>query len=108
MTDWFGAVSAYASEITVSQRGEERRSRAFIQPVSVTDPERERVPTPAGSVDGRRYLIIAAPDAFVRDGGAGGEVRCAGRTYELLRCEEMGGGSHWEGLLRMKAGECDA
>lgn len=106
MTDWFGAVSAYAREITVLQRGTERRSRAFIQPVSVTDPERERAPTPAGAVDERRYLIIAAPEAF--DGGVGGEVRCGGRTYELLRCEEMGGGSHWEGVMRIKAGECDA
>lgn len=106
MTDWFGAVSAYAREITVFQRGGEKKSRAFIQPLSLTGPERERVPTPAGAVDERRYLIIAAPNAF--DGDAGGEVRCGGRIYELLRCEMMGGGSHWEGLLRLKAGECDA
>ena len=106
MTDWFGAVSAYAREIAVFQRGISRKSRAFIQPLSVTAPERERVPTPAGSVDDRRYLIIAAPDAF--DGGVGGEVLCDGRTYELLRCEMMGGGSHWEGVLKIKAGERDA
>ncbi len=106
MTDWFGAVSAYARGITVFQRGEEKLSRAFIQPLSVTGPERERLPAPAGSVDERRYLIIAAPDAF--DGEAEGEVQCGGRTYELLRCEMMGGGSHWEGVLRIKAGECDA
>lgn len=106
MTDWFGAVSAYAREIAVSQRGVLRKSRAFIQPLSVTDPERERLPSPAGTVDDRRYLIIAAPDAF--DGKAGGEVRCLGRTYELLRCEMMGGSSHWEGVMRIKAGECDA
>ncbi len=106
MTDAFAAVSGYASEITVSQRGTSRLSRAFIQPLSVTGPERERAPTPAGAVDKRRYLIIAAPDAF--DGEAGGEVRCLGRVYELLRCEMMGGGSHWEGLLRLKADERDA
>lgn len=106
MTDWFGAVSAYAREISVSQRGVLRKSRAFIQPLSVSDPERERIPTPAGSVDERRYLIIAAPEAF--DGDVGGEVRCGARTYELLRCEMMGGGSHWEGVMRIKAGECDA
>ncbi|MCM1150235.1 MAG: hypothetical protein NC319_09175 [Butyricicoccus sp.] len=106
MTDWFGAVSAYAREITVFQRGEVRKCRAFIQPLSVTVPERERVPTPAGAVDERRYLIIASPDSF--DGGVGGEVRCGGRAYELLRCEMMGGGSHWEGVMRIKAGERDA
>ncbi len=106
MTDWFGAVSSYARDVTVSQRGEVRKSRAFIQPLSVTEPERERTAAPAGCVDERRYLIIAAPDAF--DGEVGGEVRCGGRTYELLRCEMMGGGSHWEGVMRIKAGECDA
>ncbi len=106
MTDWFGAVSAYAREIAVFQRGEVRNSRAFIQPLSVTSPEHARTPAPAGAVDERRYLIIAAPDAF--DGEDGGEVVCAERRYELLRCEMMGGGSHWEGLLRIKAGDCDA
>lgn len=106
MTDWFGAVSAFAQEITVFQRGKVRKCRAFIQPVSVTGPERERLPTPAGALDERRYLIIASPDAF--DGGAGGAVECGERRFELLRCEMMGGGSHWEGLLRIKAGGCDA
>lgn len=106
MTDWFGAVSAYAREISVLQRGESRTSRAFIQPLSVTGPERERTTTPVGAVDERRYLIIAAPGAF--DGGVGGEVRCGERTFELLRCELLGGGSHWEGVMRIKAGECDA
>lgn len=106
MTGWFGAVSAFAQDISVRQGGETRRGRAFIQPLSVTAPEREPVPTPAGILDGRRYLLIAWPGAFER-GGRGAAVECGGVRYEVLRCEKMGGGTHWEGLLRRICCDCD-
>lgn len=106
MRDWFGAVSAFAQEITVFRRDGVRHSRAFIQPLSLTEPQGEKTPTPVGTVDERRYLIIAAPGAF--DGSAGVSIECAGRRYALLRCEKMGGGSHWEGLLAPEGGACDA
>lgn len=105
MSDWFGAVSAFAREITIFQRGRAGKSRAFIQPLSAVSPERAGTATPAGVCDGRRYLIIAAADAF--EGGAGAVVECAGRKYELLRWEKMGGGSHCEGIMRLMAGDCD-
>ena len=106
MTDWFGAVSAFAREVSVRQGGQTRRGRAFIQPLSVTSPERAHTPTPAGVRDGRRYLIIAWPGAFA-DGGPRAAVECGGRKYEVLRCEKMGGGTHWEGLMRLMEGDCD-
>lgn len=106
MSGWFGAVSAFAQEISVRQNGEVRRGRAFIQPLSATYPERAASPTPAGVRDDRRYLLIAWPGAFER-GGKGAVVECGGVKYEVRRCEKMGGGTHWEGLLRRRAGDCD-
>lgn len=106
MTDWFGAVSAFAQEVCVRQHGEVRRGRAFIQPLSATAPEREKSPTPAGIREDRRYLLIAWPGAFER-GGTGAAVECGGVKYEVLRCEKMGGGTHWEGLLRRMGCDCD-
>lgn len=106
MTDWFGAVSAFAQDISVRQDGELRQGRAFIQPLSVTVPERELSPTPAGIRDGRRYLLIAWPGAFKR-GGRGAVIECGDRKFEVQRCEIMGGGSHWEGLMKLLTGDCD-
>lgn len=106
MRDWFGAVSAFGQEICVCQGGEARKCRAFIQPLSLTEPERDAYPTPAGMRDGRKYLIITAPDAF--DGGGRAVIRCGERSFELLRWEKMGGGSHCEGIMRAKAGGCGA
>lgn len=106
MRDWFGAVSAFGQEIRVYQRGGVKVCRAFIQPLSLTEPERDLSPTPAGGRDGRRYLIITEADAF--DGGAVALVECGGRRFELLRWEAVGGGSHCEGIMRPRAGECDA
>ena len=106
MTDWFGAVSAFAQIISVRQDGELRYGSAFIQPLSVTNPERELSPAPAGILDGRRYLLIAWPGAF-KHGGRGAVIECGERKYEVMRCEKMGGGSHWEGLMRLLAGDCN-
>ena len=106
MTDWFGAISAFSENVCVHQDGEVRHGRAFIQPLNPTAPERALSPAPAGIRDERRYLIIAWPGAFVRDGHRA-VVVCGGRTYRLLRCELMGGGSHWEGIMRLEKGECD-
>ena len=102
MRKHFAAVAAFASEVTVREGETERRARAFIQPLSITSPDYESRATAMGLVDDRRYLLIAEPDALSGDGEA--EISCGGKKYELLRCEMMGGGSHWEGLLRLKGG----
>ena len=101
MKNWFSSVSTWAQDVTVRQGGEEKSARAFIQPLSVTNPQENAAATPAGVSDERLYLLIIGPDAV---SGRGGEIVSGGRVYELLRCEEMGGGSHWEGLLRLKGG----
>ena len=105
MNKWFSAVSGWAQDVTVRQGGEEKHARAFIQPLSVTDPRENAAATPAGVSDERLYLLIIGPDAV---NGNGGEIVSGGKVYQLLRCEEMGGGSHWEGLLRLKGGADDA
>lgn len=100
MTDVFGAVSPFARPAVIRRDGGEKPARVFIQPVSVTAPEREGLPTPAGLADERRYLIIAGPGAFELEGAGPVTVECAGRLFRLLRFEEMGGGSHCEGVLK--------
>ena len=105
MNNWFSAVSTWAQDVTVRQNGEEKHARAFIQPLSVTNPRENAAATPAGVSDERLYLLIIGPEAV---NGGGGEIVSGGRVYQLLRCEEMGGGSHWEGLLRLKGGAGDA
>ena len=100
MRDFFGRASTFASRVTVYENGTEREARAFIEPINPTSPEYTYRPTPMGMEDDRRYLIIAEPDAFYGTGEA--EIRCGERTYQLLRCELMGGGSHWEGIMRLK------
>lgn len=104
MNGWFGTVSQFAQEVSVLQNGEVRSAKAFIQPVSSTSPEHPFSPTPAGVRDDRRFLIIASPDAF-SGCGHGVTVLCGDRKFQLLRCELMGGGSHWEGLLRLLPGD---
>lgn len=105
MNNWFSAVSSWAQDVTVRQGGEERHARAFIQPLSVTNPRENAAATPAGVSDERLYLLIIGPEAV---NGQGGEIVSGGKVYRLLRCEEMGGGSHWEGLLRLKGGADNA
>ena len=105
MRNWFSSVSGWAQDVTVRQGGEEKHARAFIQPLSVTSPRENAAATPAGVSDERLYLLIIGPDAV---SGPGGEIVSGGRVYQVLRCEEMGGGSHWEGLLRLKGGAGDA
>ena len=107
MKDWFGTVSAYGQEVRISRGGTSRAARAFIQAVSVTDPERAAA-TPAGLRDERRYLIIAGPGAFKIEGEGPVTIQCGSRSYEVLRFEELGGGSHCEAIMRIKAGERDA
>ncbi len=105
MRDYFAAAAAYASEIVVREGGKERGAKAFIQPISISSPDYERRATAMGLADDRRYLLIAEPAAL--SGESGAEISCGGKCYELLRCELMGGGSHWEGLLRLKGGGGD-
>ena len=105
MNKWFSAVSGWAQDVTVRQGGEEKHTRAFIQPLSVTNPRENTAATPAGVSDERLYLLIIGPEAV---NGGGGEIVSGGKVYQLLHCEEMGGGSHWEGLLRLKGGAGNA
>ena len=105
MNKWFSAVSSWAQDVTVRQGGEEKHARAFIQPLSVTNPQENAAATPAGVSDERLYLLIIGPEAV---NGGGGEIVSGDKVYQLLRCEEMGGGSHWEGLLRLKGGAGNA
>ena len=93
--------SRFARTVLVADGGGERGVRAFIQPVSVRDPERPS-PTVAGVVDERRWLLIMEPAALL--GPA--EIRDGDRVYSLLRWEEVGG--HIEGLLCLKGGAGNA
>ena len=105
MNNWFSAVNGWAQAVTVRQGGEEKHARAFIQPLSVTSPHEKAAATPAGVSDERLSLLIIGPEAV---NGDGGEIVSGGKVYQMLRCEEMGGGSHWEGLLRLKGGAGNA
>ena len=93
--------SRFARSVLVTDGGGERGVRAFIQPVSVRDPETP-TPTAAGVVDERRWLLIMEPAALL--GPA--EIRDGERVYSLLRWEEIGG--HIEGLLCLKGGAGNA
>lgn len=95
-------VFAEAPVVTITEGGNERQARAYIQPLSVTSPEKGYRATPMGIEDDRRYLLIAEIGAL--ESGDDTSVSCGGRVYELLRCERLGNGSHWEGILRLKAG----
>lgn len=104
MRDFFAVMEGWTQSIQISQDGQTRQARGFVQPVSLSDPEREKTPTRAGCVDERRYLLITEPGAISAQGGRKICVEACGRSFELLRCELMGGGSHWEGIMRLKAG----
>lgn len=105
MRNYFAAAAAFARDVTVREGTEERPAKAIIQPLSVTAPEYAGRPTVMGTVDDRRYLLIAEPAAI--SDGEDVEISCDGKTYRLLRCEMLGGGSHWEGIMRLKAGDED-
>lgn len=107
MRDFFRLLKGWTNEVSIFEEGQQRRARAFIQPVSVTDPEDMGTPTPAGTVDGRRYLLIAEPGAIAK-GRDGITVELNGKLFQVLRCELMGGGSHWEGIMKRKAVDGDA
>lgn len=102
MRSIYAYAAPYARRVTVSEGGESREARAFIQPLSVTEPETQASALPCGVADKRRFLLIAAPGAILSGEGPV-EISCGGKTYVLLR-REMIGGSHWEGLMRLKAG----
>lgn len=103
MKNFFRLLTSWCSRVQVTQGGETRSALAFVQPVSVSQPEYTGRPTPAGTADDRRYLLIAEPGALTGDRGPV-SIELDGRTYELLRWELMGGGSHWEGIMKRKAG----
>jgi len=102
MRELFNSAAKYAQTVTVRSAGGEKTAKAFIQPESTVSPEYEAKPTPLGLADDRRYIIIAEPGAFGNDGGA--EICWNGQVFELLRREKLGGGSHWEGIMRLKGG----
>ncbi len=107
MRDFFTLLKGWTNEVCITEEGQKRTSRAFIQPVSITSPEDMGTPTPAGTVDERRYLLIAEPGAII--GGRDGiTVELDGKVFQILRCELMGGGSHWEGIMKRKAVDGDA
>lgn len=103
----FAYAAPFAQSVVVTEGGASREARAFIQPVSVTDPEEPASALPCGVADDRRYLLIAAPEAIVSENEPV-EIACGGRRYVLLRRERIGGGTHWEGVMRLKAGGGDA
>lgn len=107
MRELFRYLEGWTEKISLVENGAEREARAFIQPVSVTNPDYMGRPTPAGTADDRRYLLIAE-SAAISEGKGGITVRLGDRSFEVLRCELMGGGSHWEGIMRLKAGGGDA
>ena len=105
MRDYFKKVAAFAEELTIRGGDGEKTARAFIQPINSTSPEYEKRPTPMGFADDRRYLIIAELSAF--EGGEILEICSGEKVYELLR-RELIGGSHWEGIMRLKGGSGNA
>lgn len=103
MKELFTRLYGWTEAVTVTEQGQVRTARAFIQPVSVTSPEYMGKPTVMGTADDRRYLLIAEP-AAIAQGGRGIEVKLGDKTFVVLRCEKLGGGSHWEGIMKLKGG----
>ena len=103
MRDYFSMMHGWTQSLCINEQGQKRMAMGFIQPLSTTKPERPYLPGSAGVHDHRRYLLIAPPEAIVY-GGRGITVEAEGKEYELLRCELLGGGSHWEGIMKLKAG----
>lgn len=103
MRDFFRLLRSWTNEVSITEQGCTRSARAFVQPVSISTPEYAGRPTAAGTADDRRYLLIAEPQA-IETGIGPITVELDGKCYQLLRCELMGGGSHWEGIMKRKAG----
>jgi|GEM_PF-6977486 len=105
MTFDFSDVFSFGDEILARSGDEERRFRGFLQPISAASPEEAKRFFPAGTGDGRRFLLIAEAGAFsgVSDRAV---IFYRGREFYLLRLEELCGG-HWEGVLRLKGGAAD-
>lgn len=93
------AVFRYGETVTVTDDIGTHSVRAFLQPVSLTAPETPEA-TPAGLRDGRRWRIIMEPIEL----SGNVSILYGGREYLLLRREQIGGGDHIEGLLRLKGG----
>ena len=87
--------SRFAGAVTVRDGNGSRTARAFIQPMSVKDPETPQI-TAAGVVDARRWLLIMEPVAI--SGQA--EISDEKSVYALLRWEDVSG--HIEGVLARK------
>lgn len=87
--------SRFAGAVTVRDANGSRTARAFIQPVSIRDPEAPRI-TAAGIVDDRRWLLIAEPVAIADPA----EISDGTSVYALLRWENVSG--HIEGVLARK------
>ena len=87
--------SAFAHNVSVTDGNGTRTLRAFLQPLSVTEPEAPAA-TVAGIVDFRRRLLI------MEDAALTGPVEIAdgGENYLLLRWEHIDG--HIEGVLKRK------
>ncbi|MGN1002553.1 MAG: hypothetical protein ACI4PC_07250 [Oscillospiraceae bacterium] len=105
MRDVFSFAAPWAKSVVVTENGESREAKAFIQPLSVTEPEERGRPLPCGVADDRRYRLIAAPGAILSEDGPV-EIAWDGKRYVLLRRERLD--THWEGVLRLKAGGGDA
>ena len=91
--------SRFAGGVTVTDTNGSRTARAFIQPMSVKDPETPAL-TAAGVSDPRRWLLIMEPTEIC--GPA--EISDGKSVYALLRWEDISG--HIEGVLARK-GDAD-
>ena len=96
-----GAIFGFAEKVSAALGNEVWSFRAFIEPESAHSPEEGEI-TPAGICDGRRYLIVAHPEAFSGT-EAGAQISAKSGVFELIRLEKMPSG-HWEGVMRRKAG----
>ena len=93
--------SAFVKRVRVTDSSGTRMLRAFIQPLSVTEPETPSA-TPAGVVDRRRWLLIMEAAALTGPAEIGDGADC----YILPRWENISG--HIEGVLRRKEDAEDA
>lgn len=89
--------SRFARSVTVTDAAGTYTARAFLQAVSVKDPETPKA-TAAGVTDPRRWLLIMEPLTLT------GPVTVSDGTnsYALLRWEDVSG--HVEGVLCLKGG----
>lgn len=104
---YFAAAARRAQDMTVksAQCPAGRAARGFIQPLAETDTEKLRLRTRAGVVNGKRYLLLAGPEALL-PGETEVTLVCGDETYALLRAEAVRGAGgavgHWEGVLCLK------